>query len=75
MILIVNYHLFLFHYFAEDPLAAYNVGWSCIGIMTLLMLVNAIVVTVMIIKGVIRFMRILCRKCSKVQKVPVKIKI
>ncbi len=44
MILAMNYHLFLFHFFAEDPDSAYNVGWSCIGITLLMMLVNIVIV-------------------------------
>ena len=46
MILGVNYHLFLFHFFTDDPVSAYNVGWSCIGITLIMMLVNIIVVLV-----------------------------
>ena len=46
MILGVNYHLFLFHFFAEDPVSAYNAGWSCIAVTMTMILVNVGVVLV-----------------------------
>ncbi len=52
MILGVNYHLFLFHFFADDPDSAYNVGWSCIGITMIMMLVNVVIVIVKTFKDV-----------------------
>ncbi len=52
MILGVNYHLFLFHFFAEDPDSAYNVGWSCIGITLIMMLVNVVIVLVKTFKDI-----------------------
>lgn len=43
MILIINYHMFLYHFFDEDPLSSYYVGWSCIGITSLMMVVNVFI--------------------------------
>ncbi len=52
MILGINYHLFLFQSFADDPDASYNVGWSCIAITMIMMLVNVVIVIVKTFKDV-----------------------
>lgn len=57
MILVVNYHLFLFHFFNDDPTSAYTVGWSCILIMITMMLVNVVVVLAKSFKGIRLFIK------------------
>ena len=37
----------MFQFFADDPKIVYSVGWSCIGITLIMMLVN---ITVMLVK-------------------------
>ncbi len=64
MILMTNYHLFLFHFFDEDPVSAYNVGFSCIGVMMIMIFVNVVVVLVKTIRDLYFFIRRIVLRCK-----------
>ncbi len=59
MILIMNYHLFLFHFFEDDPMNSYFTGWLCIGVTGFLMIANVIMVLI----SVVIKLRFTMRKC------------
>ncbi len=51
MILLVNYHLFVFHYYEQEPVPAYNIGWCCIALISFMIAINIFLVLAHILRN------------------------